>query len=107
MVPSVTAPEVPPDAHLLDVREQAEWDAGHAPGAQHLPMHEVPARLAEIPTDRDLVVVCRSGVRSAHVVRFLLSQGWSRVRNLDGGMHDWVAAGRPLVTESGTAAVVL
>lgn len=107
MIPSVTAPEVPQHAHLLDVREQDEWDAGHAPGAQHLPMYELPARLAEIPRDRDVVVVCRSGMRSAQVVQFLLGQGWASVRNLDGGMHSWVAAGRPLVTDSPAPAVVL
>ncbi|HEY8473525.1 MAG TPA: rhodanese-like domain-containing protein [Natronosporangium sp.] len=107
MVPTVTVPQVGDDAHLLDVREPVEWAAGHAPGAQHLPMYEVPARLAEIPADRDVVVVCRSGIRSAQVVEFLLANGWERVRNLAGGMVDWVAAGRPLVTDTGAPAQVL
>jgi rhodanese-related sulfurtransferase len=107
MVPTVTVPEVGDDAHLLDVREPDEWAAGHAPGAQHLAMHELPARLAEIPTDRDVVVVCRSGIRSAQVVRYLLGNGWEKVHNLDGGMEDWAAAGRPLVSDTGAPAIVL
>jgi rhodanese-related sulfurtransferase len=101
MVPTVTVPEVSDRAHLLDVREPAEWSAGHAPGAQHLPMYELPARLSEVPADRDVVVVCRSGVRSAQVVQFLLGNGWTNVRNLQGGMQDWLAAGKPLVADGG------
>jgi rhodanese-related sulfurtransferase len=107
MVPTVAVPDVGADAHLLDVREPEEWAAGHAPGAQHLPMYEVPARLAEVPADRDVVVVCRSGIRSARVVEFLLGNGWENVYNLDGGMEDWVAMGRPLVTDTGAPARVL
>lgn len=100
-VPSVTAAEVPDDAYLLDVREVDEWEAGHAPGAHHLPMMEVPARLAEIPTDTDVVVVCRSGGRSGQVVGYLMNNGWDNVRNLDGGMRQWAAAGRSLESEDG------
>jgi rhodanese-related sulfurtransferase len=106
-VPSVTAPEVPADAYLLDVREPDEWAAGHAPDAHHLPMMEVPARLAEIPTDTDVVVVCRSGGRSGQVVGYLLGNGWDNVRNLTDGMQGWAAAGRPLHSEDGQPARVL
>lgn len=98
-VPTVTVAEVTADAHLLDVREDDEWVAGHAPGAQHLPMHEVPARMAEVPHDRDVVVVCRSGARSAQVVEFLTRHGFAHVHNLEGGMLDWAGIGRPLVAE--------
>jgi len=107
MVPTVTVPELSTEAYLLDVREPEEWAAGHAPAAQHVPMYELPARLAEVPADREVVVVCRSGVRSARVVEFLLAQGWEKVYNLDGGMEDWAAAGRSLVSESGAPARVL
>jgi rhodanese-related sulfurtransferase len=96
-IPSVTVHEIPAGAHLLDVRENDEWAAGHAPEAQHVPMHDVPVRLTEIPTDRDIVVACRVGARSAQVTAYLLSQGWDSVANLDGGMRAWQAAGRPLV----------
>jgi rhodanese-related sulfurtransferase len=122
MVPTVTVPEVGPDAHLLDVREPDEWAAGHAPGAQHVPMYELPARLAMagggtprsgaggeslLPADRDVVVVCRSGIRSAQVVRFLLGNGYEKVYNLDGGMEAWAGAGRPMVSDTGAPAQVL
>ena len=103
----MTASQVDDDAYLLDVREPDEWDAGHAPGAHHLPMMEVPARMAEIPADRDVVVVCRSGGRSAQVVSYLAGNGWDNVHNLDGGMHSWAAAGRDVVTENGRPPRVL
>ena len=93
-VPSVRAEDVPADAYLLDVREDDEWAAGPRARRAPLPMMEVPARLAEVPADRDVVVVCRIGGRSAQVVAYLVNQGWDNVRNLDGGMEDW-AAGRP------------
>ncbi|HEX6968538.1 MAG TPA: rhodanese-like domain-containing protein [Micromonosporaceae bacterium] len=101
-VPSVTVPDVADDAWLLDVREADEWAAGHAPGAHHLPMTELPSRLADVPLDGEVVVVCRSGRRSAQVVAYLIQRGWENVRNLDGGMQEWAAAGRPLTNESGT-----
>jgi rhodanese-related sulfurtransferase len=106
-VPSVTPTEVNDDAYLLDVREPDEWEAGHAPGAHHLPMMEIPARMAEVPTDTEVVVVCRSGGRSGQVVSYLMGNGWDNVRNLDGGMRSWDAAGRPMVSENGQPAQVV
>jgi rhodanese-related sulfurtransferase len=105
-VPTVSAAQVPDDAFLLDVREPDEWVAGHAPGAHHLPMMEIPARSGEIPQDGDVVVICRVGGRSAQVVAFLRHHGWDNVLNLDGGMFAWAAAGRPLVAEDGGAGQV-
>jgi rhodanese-related sulfurtransferase len=99
--PSVTANDVGEDAYLLDVREPDEWAAGHAPGAHHLPMMDIPARLADVPQDTDVVVACRMGGRSGQVVAYLRQHGWDNVRNLDGGMRDWAAAGRTLVSEDG------
>jgi len=106
-VPSVTAAQVDDGAYLLDVREPDEWAAGHAPGAHHVPMMEVPARMAEVPTDAEVVVVCRSGGRSGQVTSWLMGNGWDNVRNLDGGMHSWAAAGREIVSENGQPARVL
>ncbi|WP_433299358.1 rhodanese-like domain-containing protein [Actinoplanes sp. CA-030573] len=106
-VPSVTPADVKADAYLLDVREPDEWAAGHAPGAHHLPMMEIPARMAEVPTDVEVVVVCRSGGRSGQVVSYLMGNGWDNVRNLDGGMRSWDAAGRDMVSENGQQAQVL
>jgi rhodanese-related sulfurtransferase len=105
-VPSVSVADVPADAFLLDVREDDEWVAGHAPGALHVPMMEIPARAEEVPADRDVVVVCRVGQRSAQVVAYLRHNGWEHVINLDGGMASWDAAGRPMVSEDGGAARV-
>ncbi|GAB1688488.1 rhodanese-like domain-containing protein [Krasilnikovia sp. M28-CT-15] len=106
-VPSVSAAEVDPGAYLIDVREPDEWTAGHAPGAHHVPMMEIPARMAEVPTDADVVVVCRSGGRSGQVVSYLSGNGWDNVRNLDGGMQSWAAVGRDMVSENGQPARVL
>jgi rhodanese-related sulfurtransferase len=103
----VTAGDVDDDAYLLDVREPDEWAAGHAPGAHHLPMMEVPARMAEVPTDVEVVVVCRSGGRSGQVVSYLMGNGWDNVRNLEGGMQSWAAIGRDVISENGQAAQVL
>ena len=99
--------DVEPGAYLLDVREPDEWTAGHAPGAVHLPMMEVPARMAEVPTEGDVVVICRAGGRSGQVVSYLRNHGWDNVRNLDGGMQSWAAAGKDMTSEDGQPARVL
>ena len=99
----MTPSQVEATAYLLDVREPDEWTAGHAPGAHHLPMMEVPARLAEIPGDTEVVVVCRSG----QVVSYLMGNGWDNVRNLDGGMQAWAGDGRDVVSENGQPPRVL
>jgi rhodanese-related sulfurtransferase len=98
--PAVRVADLPPDAALLDVREIDEWDAGHAPGARHLPMSELTARIAELPDDDPVYVVCRSGGRSARVVAYLAGQGYPAV-NVDGGMQSWAAQGRELVADGG------
>jgi rhodanese-related sulfurtransferase len=103
----VTAAQVDDSAYLLDVREPDEWAAGHAPGAHHVPMMDIPARIAEVPTDAEVVVVCRSGGRSGQVTSYLMGNGWDNVRNLDGGMQSWAAAGRDVVSEDGQPARVL
>jgi rhodanese-related sulfurtransferase len=101
-VPNVSVDAVPAEAFLLDVREDDEWAAGHAPGAYHVPMMQIPGRIDEVPNDRDVVVICRVGSRSAQVVAFLQANGRGQAVNLDGGMQDWVAAGRPMVSEDGS-----
>jgi rhodanese-related sulfurtransferase len=105
-VPTVTVAQVTDEAFLLDVRNPDEWQAGHAPAAVHVPMMEIPARLDELPADRDVVVVCRVGGRSAQVVAYLVAQGRA-ASNLDGGMFAWQAAGRPVVVDDGGAGHVL
>ena len=81
-----------PDQHpheLIDVREPWEHDHVHLSGDRLLPMNEVPQRLAEIPTDADVVVYCHHGVRSFQVVYYLRQHGYSRVRSLSGGIARW------------------
>ncbi len=103
-VPTMIATDVPTDAVLLDVREDDEWVAGHIDGAHHIPMGELPGRVGDVVELTDaspqLVVVCRSGVRSAHVVAWLTRLGVDAV-NLDGGLEAWTSARRPLVSETG------
>ena len=102
-IPTVSVSDVAAGAFILDVREDDEWAAGHVPDAVHMPMMQIPTRLEEIPADRDVVVVCRVGGRSAQVVAFLQQNGRERTINLDGGMSGWAAAGRPMVSEDGGA----
>ncbi len=104
-VPVVEVADVSDDAFLLDVLENEEWAAGHAPGAVHVPMSELPGRLHQLPAQRPIVVVCRSGHRSAQVTAYLNGMG-RRAVNLDGGMQAWAGAGRPMTSETGIAPVV-
>ena len=81
---------------LLDVREDDEWAAGHAPDAVHVPLHTVPDALDRLPRDRPIAVICHVGARSAHAAAYLLSQGYDAA-NVAGGMDAWEAAGLPVV----------
>jgi len=90
---------LPEGLQVLDVREDVEWQHGHIDGAVHIPLGEVPSRLAEVPEGQTLVV-CKVGGRSARAVAYLQQQGHDVV-NLDGGMLEWEAAGRPMVSDSG------
>jgi len=95
--PQVSVTDLPAEAFLLDVREPDEWDAGHANNARHIPMGEVAERLAELPQDGTVYVVCRSGGRSERVTQYLNQNGWDAV-NVAGGMRSWAASGRPMTT---------
>ncbi|MCA9919841.1 MAG: rhodanese-like domain-containing protein [Anaerolineales bacterium] len=81
------------DVVVLDVREQWEYDEGHIPGVTLIPMGEVSSRLSEIPTDKEVIVTCRSGNRSGQVTDFLREQGFDNVHNMEGGIVAWEAAG--------------
>jgi rhodanese-related sulfurtransferase len=96
---------LPDDLVVIDVREPEEWRHGHIAGALHIPLRDLPARLAEVPAGQTLVV-CKVGARSAHAVAYLLQQGRDAV-NLDGGLLDWEGAGRPMVSETGSPAQVV
>ncbi|WP_041562319.1 rhodanese-like domain-containing protein [Nocardia brasiliensis] len=110
-VPSVPVDAVPSDfdraapttpdptrAILLDVREEDEWQLGHAPGAIHIPMVDVPARVDELEFDVDLYVICRQGGRSLQVVEYLTHIGFEAIQ-VSGGMVAWQQAGRPLIAD--------
>lgn len=85
-------------AFILDVREPDEWDEYHIPGATLIPLGELFARASELPSGRDIIVVCRSGNRSAEGRDILLAAGFPRVTSMAGGMLDWQAAGYPTVS---------
>lgn len=99
-MPEVDAAEaialVAAGGYLLDVREQDEWDSGHAPDAHLLPMSELQQRVAELPENTPLLVICHSGMRSQRVTSFLLDDGFDAT-NVVGGMLAWQAAGGEVV----------
>lgn len=108
-IPSVSIDQVPdplPDGLVvLDVREPIEWAHGRIDGSVHIPMMELVERVAEVPNDGQVLVVCKVGARSARVAGYLVQSGYEAF-NLDGGLLDWAAAGRPLVSDSGDPMVV-
>ena len=77
------------DVDLIDVREPNEWEIARIPGARLIPMGEFPEAAAELDRSHDIVVQCRSGVRSGKVVRQLQEAGFTRVWNLAGGILRW------------------
>jgi rhodanese-related sulfurtransferase len=81
---------------LLDVREQYEWDAVHVEGAKHLPMSELASRIAEVPAEASLLVMCHSGQRSLTVTEALVDAGYQAV-NVAGGILAWEQAGGAVV----------
>ena len=86
-------------AVLIDIREPAEHSTGVARGAQLLPMRQLGARLAEIPTDpkRPVLLICNTQNRSSATVRALRERGFSHVSYVQGGMSEWARRGWPLV----------
>ncbi|MCW2782212.1 MAG: Rhodanese domain protein [Marmoricola sp.] len=103
-VPTVTVKDLPDplpaNLHVVDVREPVEWQHGHIDGALHIPLQQLPDRLADLPSEGQYLFVCKVGGRSAQAVAWLVEQGADAV-NLDGGMLDWAAAGRPMVSDAG------
>ena len=97
MIPEITAPELDAwrkDAsraapHVVDVREPWEFDRAHLDDTTLIPMREIPGRIAELPADTDLVLLCHHGSRSAQVAAWLARNGFARVHNLAGGIDAW------------------
>ena len=84
-------------ALLIDVRERHEWQAGHIPGSVLAPLGRFDPR--QVPTDRQVVMVCRSGNRSRIAAEMLTAAGHANVVNMEGGVIAWYEAGLPLTTE--------
>jgi rhodanese-related sulfurtransferase len=83
-------------AFILDVRTQEEWNEFHAPNATLIPLDQLASRLDEIPRDREIVVVCRSGNRSQEGRDILLNAGFEQVTSMTGGLNEWRASGYPV-----------
>jgi rhodanese-related sulfurtransferase len=85
-------------AFVLDVREDWEFEAGHAPTAHHIPLNSVPERLAELPKDQTIWIICKSGGRSMKAANFLEPQGFDVV-SVAGGTDGWIEAGKEVSFE--------
>lgn len=103
---SASAPEISTtEAHalfsngntfFLDVREQGEWDDVHIPGTTLVPLGELAERLNEVPKDKNIVVICRSGNRSQQGRDILIQAGYTNVTSMAGGITDWLNQGFPV-----------
>ena len=85
-------------AYILDVRQPEEWIQFHIPGAILIPLGELSSRLSEVPKDREVVVVCRTGRRSAQGRDILRNAGYTEVTSMSGGVTQWQAQGLPIAT---------
>jgi rhodanese-related sulfurtransferase len=85
-------------AFILDVREPSEWNEAHITGATLIPLGELASRVNELPKDKEIVVVCRSGNRSAQARDLLLNDGFTQVTSMAGGLNQWKVAGYPTVS---------
>ena len=86
----------PDQLFVLDVRTPQEYAEGHVPGAVNVPQDQLASRLAEVPKDKDVVIYCRSGRRSALAADVLAANGYSRLSHLEGDMNAWIEKGRPV-----------
>ncbi len=84
--------------YFLDVREPSEWNEFHIDWATLIPLGELEKRANELPKDKNIVVVCRSGNRSAQGRDILLKAGFEAVTSMAGGMNEWNSQGNPVVT---------
>ncbi|MCJ7432563.1 MAG: rhodanese-like domain-containing protein, partial [Anaerolineales bacterium] len=83
-------------AFLLDVRTQEEWNEYHVPNTILIPLDQLQIRMNEIPRDKEIVVICRSGNRSEQGRDILLSGGFTQVTSMASGLKEWSALGYPI-----------
>ncbi len=93
------------EVYLLDIRGANELARGVLPDSQHVPMHLLPLRMNDLPKDKDVVLYCHSGARSAHACMYLMQQGFTNVINLRGGILDWARNGLQIVTPAYDTAI--
>lgn len=94
--------ELDDNVEVIDVREPGEYQAGAIEGSRLMPLATLPARIQDLPKDKKIVLVCKSGARSYQATLFLKHQGWE-AENLEGGLKAWSKAGLPLTTPQGEA----
>jgi hydroxyacylglutathione hydrolase len=92
-------------AVAIDVRTRAEWTAAHIPGAVHVPLAELPQRIAALSAGKPVIVYCQGGTRSAIASSLLHARTTRGVANLTGGFSEWRAAGEPVVSEAESAPI--
>lgn len=91
---------------VLDVRTPEEYASGYVPGAVNIPHDQLASRLAEVPRDREVVLYCRSGRRTALAADVLAANGYKRLEHLDGDIIAWVEKGRPMEKPKDAAACI-
>jgi len=92
-----------PNASVVDVRGDGEWNGGHIPGAQHIMAGDLPKRMAELDRSRELHLICGSGYRSSVAASMLQKNGFTSVFNVVGGMNAWKKRGLPLSGQAGAS----
>jgi len=101
--PAEAADKVAAGARLVDVRQGYEWEAGRIPGAEHIPLEQLPAAAEKLDRDRAIVFQCRTGSRSGLAAQVFRASGFEAY-NLAGGLHAWIEAGREIVPADGVVA---
>ena len=93
-------------AVLVDVRSNGEWNAGHAPSATHLPVEKVRTQVSRLSKSERIIMICRSGARSAQAAAALAELGY-QVSSVKGGMRAWKRAGGRVVARNGRDGAVI
>jgi len=83
---------------LLDVRENFEVNISKIPGSIHIPMDQIPNRLGELDSKKDIIIYCKSGVRSASVCEYLINKNFKSLKNVKGGIKSWSLEIDPSIT---------